>query len=99
MPDISVQVQINGRVQGVSYRAWLQQLAGTLGLRGWVRNRHDGWVEAVLSGPEHAIDPALALIERGPPGARVDDVAVRPAEPSELAMIADGEDFIILADL
>jgi acylphosphatase len=98
MPDTSVQLQINGRVQGVGFRAWLQQLAGTLGLKGWVRNRHDGWVEAVLSGPDHALDPALALIERGPPGSRVEDVAVRPADVSELAMI-DGEQFAILPDL
>jgi acylphosphatase len=99
MSETAVQVQINGRVQGVSYRAWLEQLALTLGLSGWVRNRHDGWVEAVLKGPEGAIEAALALMERGPPGARVEDVAVRPAEAEEIALIPGGEGFAVLPEL
>ena len=98
MTQTAVQVQINGRVQGVSYRAWLGQLATTLGLEGWVRNRHDGWVEVVLKGPEDVIEAALALMERGPPGSLVQDVAVRPAEPEEIAMIPGGESFAILPD-
>lgn len=99
MNEIAVQVQITGRVQGVGYRAWLAQLAGTLGVRGWVRNRHDGWVEAVLAGPENTVEPALVLIERGPPGARVDDVAVRPAQPDELALAPTDGSFAVMSDL
>jgi len=98
MTQTAVQVQINGRVQGVSYRAWLEQLAATLILEGWARNRHDGWVEAVLKGPEDVIEAALVLMEHGPPGSRVEDVAVRPAEPEEIAMIPGGEGFAILPD-
>lgn len=97
MAITEVQVEIRGRVQGVGYRAWLVQLAGTLGVRGWVRNRHDGWVEAVLSGADGAVEPALALMERGPPGARVEDIAVRPAEAGDLALLP-GDGFEILPD-
>ena len=99
MSETAVQVQINGRVQGVSYRAWLEQLAGTLGLSGWVRNRHDGWVEAVLRGPEEVVEAALSLMERGPPSARVDDVAVRPADDDEIALIPNSGGFGVLPDL
>jgi acylphosphatase len=98
MTTTEVQVEIRGRVQGVGYRAWLAQLAGTLGVRGWVRNRHDGWVEAVLSGPDMAVEPALALMERGPPGARVEDIAVRPAGADDLALLPDDGGFAVLPD-
>ena len=98
MATTEVQVEIRGRVQGVGYRAWLTQLAGTLGVRGWVRNRHDGWVEAVLSGEEAAVEPALVLMERGPPGARVEDIAVRPAEAGELALLSESGGFAVLPD-
>lgn len=98
MSETSLQIQISGRVQGVSYRAWLEQLAGTLGLDGWVRNRHDGWVEAVLRGPEGAVQAATSLMERGPPGARVEDIAVRPANADEIAMIPGGSGFSVIPD-
>lgn len=98
MATAEVQVEIRGRVQGVGYRAWLAQLAGTLGVRGWVRNRHDGWVEAVLSGNDGAVEPALALMERGPPGARVEDIAVRPAQTADLALLPEDGGFAILPD-
>ncbi|MGE0007363.1 MAG: acylphosphatase [Parvibaculaceae bacterium] len=65
---------ITGRVQGVGYRAWTARQAGRLGLRGWVRNRRDGAVEAVFKGGEDAVLRMLDDCRRGPPGARVDDV-------------------------
>ena len=65
---------IAGRVQGVGYRDWMQREAGRLGLSGWVRNRPDGRVEAVIGGPEPAVEALLSLARRGPRLARVDAV-------------------------
>ncbi|NOG69007.1 acylphosphatase [Roseicella sp. DB1501] len=65
---------IAGRVQGVGYRDWMQREAGRLGLAGWVRNRPDGRVEAVIAGPEPAVEALLTLVRRGPRLARVDAV-------------------------
>ncbi len=70
----TVKVVISGRVQGVSYRAWTEREARTRGLAGHVRNRDDGTVEAVFSGPEAAVDAMLAACRAGSRGARVTDV-------------------------
>ena len=70
----SVHLRITGRVQGVGYRAWAIETAGRLGLRGWVRNRADGSVEALVIGAD---DPVAAMIEacrEGPFAARVIEV-------------------------
>ncbi|MCJ2096816.1 acylphosphatase [Methylobacterium sp. J-072] len=72
----TVSVIIQGRVQGVSYRAWTQAEARARGLSGSVRNRNDGSVEALFSGPADVVDQMVALCRSGPPGARVSDVAV-----------------------
>ena len=50
---------IHGRVQGVGYRAWARHQAQLHGLRGWVRNRRDGAVEAVMAGPDDAVAAML----------------------------------------
>lgn len=98
MTDTAVQVEIRGRVQGVGFRAWLVQVARMIGVAGWVRNRHDGWVEAVIAaGSREQLDAVLALIHRGPEGSRVEDVATRPAEKSEIELVKDG-DFRTLPD-
>ena len=70
----AVQVRIEGRVQGVGYRAFVERNAGALGLVGWVRNRRDGCVEAVFQGPDETIDEMLVLCRRGPPGSAVTNV-------------------------
>ena len=66
-----VSVKIEGRVQGVYYRAWTEQTARVLGLDGSVRNASDGSVEAVFSGPADKVDEMLRLCADGPPDARV----------------------------
>ncbi|RVT98849.1 acylphosphatase [Rhodovarius crocodyli] len=76
---------ISGRVQGVGYRDWLVRTAGAEGLAGWVRNRADGRVEALLAGPEPAVAAVLLACRRGPPAARVSNIeesfAEAPTEP------------------
>ena len=62
MAERTVQVRIEGRVQGVGYRAFVEMEADELGLAGWVRNRRDGSVEAVFQGPSEAVDEMLAAL-------------------------------------
>ena len=69
-------VRIEGRVQGVGYRLWTQRTAVELGLRGWVRNRRNGAVEAVFQGPEADVAAMIARCEAGPPDAAVSRVEV-----------------------
>jgi acylphosphatase len=87
----TVSVKIEGRVQGVYYRAWTEQTARSLGLDGWVRNAPDGSVEAVFSGPTANVDEMLRLCEQGPPDARVTKVTVtdeRGSVPAGFKVIA-----------
>jgi acylphosphatase len=67
---------ISGRVQGVGYRASLVDEARRLGVSGWVRNRRDGTVEAVVDGDAGAVAAIVEWARGGPPGARVADVSV-----------------------
>ncbi|HEU0304170.1 MAG TPA: acylphosphatase [Gaiellaceae bacterium] len=71
-----------GRVQGVFFRSEARSRARSAGLRGWVRNRRDGAVEAVFEGPPEAVESMLRWCERGPAGARVDSVEVEWEEPA-----------------
>lgn len=70
-----VHLLISGTVQGVFYRQSTLEEAVRLGLAGWVRNLDDGRVEAVAEGPREALDALVAWCRRGPPAARVSDVA------------------------
>ena len=72
--SVTRRIVIQGRVQGVGFRWSLTEKAGELGLDGWVRNRSDGSVEALVSGPAEAVDALTAWAHRGPPHARVDRV-------------------------
>ncbi len=73
-------LSVSGRVQGVGYRYSLCAAAQANGISGWVRNRRDGTVEAVLQGTPEAVERILSWARRGPPGARVTAVEVRDAE-------------------
>jgi len=72
----TVQVRIEGRVQGVGYRAFVEMHAYELDLAGWVRNRRDGSVEAILQGAEDAVATMLDRCREGPPDAQVTGVEV-----------------------
>ncbi len=65
-------VVVRGRVQGVFFRGATQAEARRLGVAGWVRNRRDGSVEALLDGAPEAVESLLDFLRRGPPAARVD---------------------------
>lgn len=72
----AVQVRIEGRVQGVGYRLWMQRTAIERGLRGWVRNRRDGAVEAVIEGSETEVAAMLEACRTGPRSAVVERVEI-----------------------
>jgi acylphosphatase len=69
-------MRIEGLVQGVGFRAWVQRTAASLGLDGWVRNRRDGGVEVVVKGAEQAVARMTALCHDGPPGSDVSAVTI-----------------------
>ena len=73
---------ISGRVQGVGYREWMVAEATRLGVAGWVRNRIDGSVEALVDGEEDAVEELLRACRRGPRLARVDAIEEAQADPS-----------------
>lgn len=77
---ITRRLQISGRVQGVGYRDALLHEAERLGVTGWVRNRLDGSVEALVQGAADSVEKLIAWARRGPPAARVDEVGVESAE-------------------
>jgi acylphosphatase len=72
---------IVGRVHGVGYRGWMVQQAERLGVSGWVRNRRDGSIEALVDGDTAAVEELLRLCRRGPPLAGVTQITEELAEP------------------
>ena len=76
---IARRLTISGQVQGVGFRYALADEARARNLRGWVRNRRDGSVEAIVLGPEADVEAVIAWARHGPPAARVTRVAVEPA--------------------
>jgi len=81
MPTIK-QLVITGRVQGVGFRMYMERTARELGINGWVRNRRDGSVEAVVSGAPDAVDKIVEWSRRGPRAAVVANVQVSDASGS-----------------
>jgi acylphosphatase len=78
----TLHLEVRGRVQGVGYRYAMLQEAVRLGVSGWVRNRRDGSVEAVVHGDPAAVAALRAWAERGPPEAGVAAVAASPTQGS-----------------
>ena len=78
--EYGVQALRFGRVQGVWYRAWTEKEASRRGLRGWVRNRTDGSVEAVFAGERTQVEAMLGACRIGPPAARVTDIDIQAIE-------------------
>lgn len=76
MAGRTVHILIEGRVQGVGFRAWVAQEAAARGLEGWVRNRRTAAVEAVIAGEAAVVSAMLESCRRGPAAARVDDLFV-----------------------
>ncbi|KAL6336469.1 hypothetical protein AAG906_018424 [Vitis piasezkii] len=77
-PTKTVRVVVKGRVQGVFYRNWTIENATQLGLKGWVRNRRDGSVEALFSGTPDSVQEMEQRCRRGPPDAMVTGFEVVP---------------------
>jgi len=80
----AVRVIIDGRVQGVGYRAWVETEAMSRGLSGWVRNRRDGTVEAAFQGDEASVAAMIAACRSGPRMARVENVDVTALETEKV---------------
>lgn len=76
----AIHARIEGRVQGVSFRAWAQTEAKVRGLRGWVRNEPDGAVTAVMAGAAEAVDDMAQALQHGPPAAVVNGVELTEAD-------------------
>ncbi|MFL5335161.1 MAG: acylphosphatase [Geminicoccaceae bacterium] len=74
----SARIRIHGKVQGVWFRGWIVREAAGHGLRGWVRNRTDGSVEALFAGDPTAVRQMIDGCHGGPPGARVDRIEEHP---------------------
>ena len=81
---VTQKLRIRGRVQGVGYRYALVAEAERLGIAGWVRNRTDGSVEALVQGDAQPVAALVAWARRGPPASRVDEVRVEPAGADEV---------------
>jgi acylphosphatase len=87
MPDAALHLTIHGRVHGVGFRVAMCDAAASCGVTGWVRNRHDGTVEAVACGPTESVERLRRWAQRGPPSAQVASVAVRAPDTAELAAV------------
>jgi len=76
MERVRARVIIEGRVQGVFFRHHTQEMAFRLGVKGWVKNRRDGGVEAIFEGDQERVDQIIQWCRRGPSEARVKNVSV-----------------------
>ncbi len=79
--QMRLHARLQGRVQGVGFRYFVQRTAEQLGITGWVRNRWDGSVEVLAEADRSVLDRFLAALRRGPPGSNVADDQVDWKQP------------------
>ena len=89
-------VVFRGRVQGVGFRAFVEDEAARTGVEGWVRNRRDGTVEAVFAGDPKAVEDTIAACRKGSYAARVDGIEARNGSVEELALRGEKDRFAVL---
>lgn len=77
---VTKHLRIVGGVQGVFFRESMRAQAADLGVSGWVRNRREGWLEAVCHGDQQAVEELMKWANRGPPSASVEHVDVAELE-------------------
>ena len=85
--NVARHIIAKGRVQGVGYRAFVEEAATAHRLQGWVRNRMAGTVEAVLVGPAEAVEAVIEVCRTGPRNARVDGIDQNDATPEQRALL------------
>jgi len=96
MSVIARRVVVRGRVQGVGFRAYVEDAALLHGVHGWARNRRDGAVEAVFAGTPDVVAAMIEACRHGPGASRVDAVDEFPAGPDDLKQRRPGELFSVL---
>ena len=94
--EVMRRVLIRGRVQGVGFRAFVEDAAREHGVAGWVRNRSAGSVEALFVGAADAVAGVLQACRQGPRGSHVDGVDQRDGTAEELALRRAGDVFSVL---
>ena len=90
---------VKGRVQGVGYRAFVEDEAERRQLEGWVRNRRDGSVETIVAGEPDGVDSLIEACRRGPFAARVSEIDQREGTADDLSLRRAGESFSVLPTL
>lgn len=96
MSRVCSHVVVRGRVQGVYFRAFVEEEALKRGVEGWVRNRHDGSVEALFVGSADIVETMVAISRRGSPASRVDTIEQREGRADELSLRQAGDLFSVL---
>ena len=93
-----IRIVVEGRVQGVGFRAFVEREASRLQLDGWVRNCRDGSVEAVAAGPRAIVETFVALTRRGPFASRVDALRLDEADEAALSENSARRGFTVAPD-